>query len=90
MLVASRESKQYHVRRRAYVHDLVQSTVTLAEVPSQPLLCPCFISWRETIVSASIDAQDVEGACGSVTQSVPCCTMEVLPLEVQDIVEKVM
>lgn len=89
-MVASRESEQYHVRRRAYVHDLVESMVTREEVPAIPVLCPCFISWRETIVSSSMDTWEGGAACGSVTVSIPCCTMEVLPLDVHALVSKVM
>lgn len=61
VLAASRESEQYHVRRRAHVHDILQSKVTRDEVPSLPLLCPFFISWRETVVSASADAWEGGG-----------------------------
>lgn len=86
VLVCVRESEAYHVRRRCFVHQLVEKRVSRDALPELPDDCPAFLSWRESPVSASIDEWDGPDACGVVTLSLPCCTMEVLPSDVADLV----
>lgn len=83
--VSVRESESYHVRRRAFVHGLKEAVVSRDRLPTLPALCPAFISWQESIVSASIEEWEGGGACGTVTLSVPCCSLEVLPGDVADL-----
>lgn len=89
VLIAARETEQYHVRRRAYVHDLKERSVPRDELEALASSCPSFLSWRETTVSASIDAWEGGDACGLVTLSIPCCTMEVLPPDVRALAARV-
>lgn len=89
VLIASRDTEQYHVRRRAYVHDLKERSVPRDELEALASSCPSFLSWRETTVSASIDAWEGGDACGLVTRSIPSCTMEVLPPDVRALAARV-
>lgn len=86
VLVSVRESEAYHVRRRCFVHQLVEKRVSRNVLPTLPEDSPAFISWRESPVSVSIDEWEGADACGVVTLSLPCCTMEVLPSDVADMV----
>lgn len=87
--IASRVVEQYHVRRRAYVQDLGEMSVPRDELDALASSCPSFLSWREATVSASIDLLECGDACGLVTLSIPCCTMEVLPPDVRALAERV-
>lgn len=83
--VAVRESESFHVRRRAFVHGLNEKVVSRDSLPAVPARCPAFIAWQESIVSASFDEWEGGDACGTVTLSVPCCSLEVLPGDVADL-----
>lgn len=88
LLVCVRESEAYHVRRRGFVHGLQEMRIARDSLPGLPEQSPAFISWRESTVSASIDEWDGAEACGTVTVSLPCCTMEVLPSDLADVVKQ--
>lgn len=88
VLVFVRESEAYHVRRRGYVHRLQEKRIARDSIPGLPEQSPAFISWRESTVSASIDEWEGAEACGTVTVSLPCCTMELLPSDVADVVNQ--
>lgn len=88
VFVSVRESEEYHVRRRSFLHPLKEQRVPCDQLPALPTRSPAFISWRESAVSASIEDWEGADACGTVTLSVPCCTLEVLPPDVADLVKK--
>lgn len=88
VVVWVRQSEAYHVRRRSFVHSLEEKRLPRHAVPGLPEQSPAFLSWRESIVSASIDDWEGSEACGIVTVSVPCCTMEVLPSDMVDVVKQ--
>lgn len=88
VFVSVRESEEYHVRRRCFLHGLKEQRVTRDELPTLPARSPAFISWRESAVSASFEEWEGADACGTVTLSVPCCTLEVLPPDVADLAKK--
>lgn len=87
LLVNVRESETYHVRRRCFVHSLKEKRVPKSALAVAPAQSPAFIAWRESAVSASLDGWEDGDACGAVTLSLPCCTMEVLPADVADMVK---
>lgn len=88
LLVSVRESETYHVRRRCFIHALEEKRVARNALPGVPAQSPAFISWRESTVSASLDEWEGADACGTVTLSLPCCTMEVLPSDVAELVKQ--
>lgn len=81
VIVAVRESETYDVRRQAFKHPLERKTVPIGSLPGLSTVCPCFLSWRESVSSAGMEWEGVN-ACGSVSLSVPCCTFEQLPADV--------
>lgn len=88
LFVSVRESETCNVRRRCFIHALKEKRVARDALPEVPAQSPAFISWRESAVSASLDAWEGADACGTVTLSVPCCAMEVLPSDVAELVKQ--
>lgn len=85
VVVAVRQSETYDVRRQAFKHPLVQKCVALSSLPGLDEVCPCFLSWRESLSSSAMEWEGAD-ACGSVSLSLPCCTFEHLPADVADLV----
>lgn len=73
--VVARESEEYSVRLRNYVHELERRVVPFSAVPALPELCPSSISWRELSPSTFFAREGAE-ACGMVTVTLPCCVIE--------------
>jgi len=81
LTVAARESEDYSVRRKSFVHPLKKTTVRLIDHPTLPAHCPNVLSWQESKV-CDVFGWEGADACGVVSLRLACFCTEVVPPDV--------